>query len=107
MAPSRCQTLTVAKDEYVPMMCLQCDHAACVAACPVGAIAMDSARGIVLVDGEKCIRCQACVVACPFGNMHEGPAPDPLVHKCDLCATCGEFPRCALFCPTQCLTVEG
>jgi anaerobic carbon-monoxide dehydrogenase iron sulfur subunit len=47
----------------------------------------------------------ACTVACPFGNMHMSPAIKR-VHKCDLCRGCGDYPRCAMFCPTQCLTVD-
>ncbi len=104
-AASRCQTITTGKDEYVPMMCLQCDHAACVQSCPVGALALDAASGVVLLDQDRCIRCNACVVACPFGNMHIDAALGR-VHKCDLCAGCGDYPRCAMFCPTRCLTVE-
>jgi Fe-S-cluster-containing hydrogenase component 2 len=104
-AASRCQTLTVAKDEHVPLMCLQCDHAACVQSCPVSALAMNPETGVVLLDAERCIRCLACTVACPFGNMHFDPALQ-LVHKCDLCAGCGDVPRCAMFCPTKCLTVD-
>jgi len=102
---SRCVTLTVGKEQYVPMLCLQCEHAACVAACPVEAITLDRASGVIRVDPEICIRCMACTVACPFGNMHFDPAQQ-LVHKCDLCAGCGDYPRCAMFCPTKCLTVE-
>lgn len=102
---SRCLTVTVGKDEYVPMLCLQCDHAACVQVCPVGALELDPAAGIVRLDEAKCIRCQACTVACPFGNMHYDLA-QKTVHKCDLCAGYGEVPRCALFCPSKCLLVE-
>ena len=104
-AASRCQTVTTGKDEHVPMMCLQCDNAACALACPVGAIARDPVSEVVRVDQARCIRCKACVVACPFGNMHFDPALQ-LVHKCDLCAGCGDVPRCAMFCPTKCLTVD-
>lgn len=102
---SRCQTLTVAKDEYVPVLCLQCDHAACVKVCPVGAITRADARGVVLIDQDKCMKCLACTVACPFGNIHFDPSLE-VVHKCDLCTGYGDYPRCAMFCPTQCLTVE-
>jgi Fe-S-cluster-containing hydrogenase component 2 len=105
VAASRCQTLTVGADEYVPMMCLQCDHAACVQSCPVSALTMNEATRTVIVDNERCIRCMACVVACPFGNMHFDPSRS-LIHKCDLCAGCGDYPRCAMFCPTKCLSVE-
>ena len=106
-AASRCQTETLsAKDEeYVPMICLQCDHAACVQVCPVDAITHDAERGLVVVDNERCIRCMACTVACPFGNIHYDPGQE-LIHKCDLCRGCGDYPRCAMFCPTDCLTVE-
>ena len=103
-AASRCQTVTVGKDEYAPMMCLQCDHAACIQSCPVSAISMQPS-GIVLVDNERCIRCMACTVACPFGNMHFDPSAG-IIHKCDLCAKHGDYPRCAMFCPTKCLTVD-
>jgi len=102
---SRCVTVTTGKDEYVPMFCLQCDHAACVQSCPVKAITRDEATQMVLVDTEKCILCMACTVACPFGNMHFDPIRQ-LIHKCDLCKGYGDDPRCAMFCPTKCLTVE-
>jgi anaerobic carbon-monoxide dehydrogenase iron sulfur subunit len=102
---SRCQTMTVGKSEYVPMMCLQCQHAACVQSCPVSAIALDEKTRRVIVDLERCIRCMACTVACPFGNMHFDPQTQ-VIHKCDLCAGYGEYPRCAMFCPTKCLSVD-
>jgi Fe-S-cluster-containing hydrogenase component 2 len=102
---SRCQTLITGKDEYVPMICLQCDTAACIQSCPVGAISMNEATRVIQVDTEKCVRCMACTVACPFGNMHFDPTLE-VVHKCDLCAGYGDRPRCAMFCPTECLSVE-
>ena len=107
-AASRCQTVTISAkaEEYVPMICLQCVHAACVQVCPVGAITRDDEKGVVVVDNERCIRCMACTVACPFGNMHFDPV-HKLIHKCDLCRGCGDYPRCAMFCPTDCLTVEN
>lgn len=107
IAASRCQTVTLSQKDgqYVPMMCLQCEHAACVQVCPVGALRRDESRSLVIVDNDLCIRCMACVVACPFGNMHYDPIR-ALIHKCDLCQDRGGVPRCALFCPTRCLTVE-
>ena len=101
---SRCITMTVGQDEYVPMLCLQCDAAACAQACPSGALHLDPESGVVRLNAEKCVRCMACTVACPFGNMHfDGTSQ--VVHKCDLCAGHGDYPRCSLFCPTKCLTV--
>jgi len=87
---SRCMTLTMAvKDEYVPMLCLQCDNAACVQVCPVFAISRNEQTGVVHVDMDKCMLCMACTVACPFGNMHFD-APNRAVVKCDLCAGYGD-----------------
>ena len=106
-AASRCVTVTLdlKAENYVPMICLQCDHAACVTSCPSGAISRSEETQVVYVDQQKCIRCMACTVACPFGNMHFDPAQKQ-IHKCDLCAGCGDYPRCAMFCPTKCLSVE-
>ena len=37
----------------------------CVAACTFGAITIDSATGLPVVDPDKCTACGACVKACP------------------------------------------
>ena len=103
---SRCITISKNEEEHVSVLCLQCDHAACVKVCPVTAITQDEATRIVHVDQDICIQCQACTVACPFGNMQFDPATNQ-VAKCDLCATHGGYPRCTLFCPTKSLTVES
>jgi carbon-monoxide dehydrogenase iron sulfur subunit len=79
---------------FDPIVCKQCDKAACVEACPFDAIPIDPQLGIPTIDIEKCTGCAACVEACPFGAMffdgHRGVAM-----KCDLCA--GD-PQCVKFC---------
>lgn len=51
---------------YMPHACMHCDDAPCVAACPTGA-SIQREDGVVVVDYEACVGCQACVAACPFG----------------------------------------
>ena len=96
---SRVQVRTVAKDVYVPILCLQCEEAACVKACPVFALWRNGETGAIDVKADRCIRCNACVPACPFGNLAV-QSPKQAVIKCDVC---GGAPACAQFCPTQAL----
>lgn len=80
----------------VPIMCLQCEDAACMKVCPKGAISRDE-YGAVLPDPKKCIRCKLCISACPFGNISFSPVKNQIV-KCNLC---GGNPQCAKYCPTR------
>lgn len=80
----------------VPIMCMQCEDAACMKACPKGAIYRDE-NGAVLPDQKKCIRCKLCISACPFGNISFSPKSNHIV-KCNLC---DGSPRCAKYCPTR------
>jgi Fe-S-cluster-containing hydrogenase component 2 len=84
------------------VVCLQCDDAACVAACPAHALFRDMKTGAIYVVEERCIRCYSCVAACPFGNMRK-PSDTAFPVKCDLC---GGDPACAKFCPTKALVFE-
>lgn len=69
---------------WLPMQCQQCENAPCISVCPTGASYRDDKDGVVLVDKEKCIGCQYCMYACPYGvrnfNKEEG-----VVEKCTLC----------------------
>jgi anaerobic carbon-monoxide dehydrogenase iron sulfur subunit len=84
------------------VVCLQCEEAACVTACPANALWRNPKTGAIYHVEDRCIRCRSCVIACPFGNMHWDPAPD-LPIKCDLC---GGDPACAKFCPSGALIYE-
>jgi Fe-S-cluster-containing hydrogenase component 2 len=78
------------------MMCMQCEEAGCMAICPAAAIGEDAASGARLINAQKCIKCQMCLQACPFGsNRYDARARKIL--KCDLC---GGDPQCARACPS-------
>lgn len=90
------------KDLYVPVVCLQCEDPACVKSCLVDAIHFNENTGAYEINPEICVRCMACVAACPFGcSLFD--AQQNLVIKCDLC---GGDPVCAHFCPTKALVYK-
>ena len=49
----------------IPMMCLQCDEAACMKVCPVKAISGETKKPHV-IDESKCIKCGHCMTLCKF-----------------------------------------
>lgn len=85
----------------VPMMCLQCDDAACVKVCPVGAISR-AENGAMVINESRCIKCKMCVIACPFGNTAYDGLSGKII-KCDLCQ--GD-PACVKFCPSGAITYK-
>jgi len=87
----------------VPIMCMQCEDAACMKVCPNGAIYRDE-YGAVVVDPKKCIGCKLCISACPMGNIEYSSSLKKIM-KCDLC---GSDPLCAKYCPTRAIDyVDG
>lgn len=97
-AAARIRVLRRGPERGIPLTCLQCHDAACVAVCSVGALVRDSETGAVTLAEARCVRCGLCIAACPFGNMV--PEDDGRPVKCDLC---GGAPRCVPFCPTGAL----
>jgi len=63
--------------------CFHCTDAACVAACPTGALHYEK-NGVVGVDKDKCIGCQYCRPACPF-DVPRYYGDKPVIDKCDMC----------------------
>ncbi len=90
------------KDLWIPLTCLQCDDAACVKSCLLDALRRNPDTGAVELNQEKCVRCLACVAACPFGCSLLDTQHDMVV-KCDLC---GGDPVCAHFCPSHALSFQ-
>ncbi len=87
----------------MPVMCMQCEDAACMKICPVKAISRDE-NGAVISDSNKCVLCKMCVSVCPLGNVFYSSAAKKII-KCDLC---GGDPQCVRICPTGAIQyVEG
>lgn len=92
----------------VKVQCMHCDRPACLSACIVGAFAKLE-NGAVIWDGDKCIGCRYCMVACPFQvPAFEFDRPvQPEIRKCDFCAdrqASGGLPACVEICPVEALT---
>lgn len=90
-----------------PSVCKQCEDAPCVAACPVEAMSVDD-LGVVTISPEKCIKCLACVRACPWGAIYtHDDIPTPIL--CDLCGYSKDssiIPECVRWCPKKALLFE-
>jgi nitrate reductase beta subunit len=81
---------------YLPRICNHCLNAACVAACPSGAIYKRGEDGIVLVSQDRCRGWRMCVSACPYKKVYQNWATGKS-EKCILCyprLEAGEAPAC-------------
>jgi len=84
---------------FLPLQCQHCGKPECVSVCPTGA-SQKVANGTVQIDKEKCIGCQFCVMACPYGVRYLNKQ-ERVVEKCTLCnqlTTEGELPMCVAQC---------
>ena len=55
--------------EYLPTLCNHCENAPCEKACPTSALHKVNG-GITAHAPEKCIGCRACIINCPYGEVH-------------------------------------
>ena len=84
---------------FIPIQCQHCEHPKCVEVCPTQASHV-AADGTVQIDKSKCIGCQFCAMACPYGVRYLNEE-ERVVEKCTLCeqrTAQGELPQCV----TQC-----
>ena len=93
---------------HFPKSCLHCEDPPCVPVCPTGASYKRPEDGIVLVDYDKCIGCEYCAWACPYG-ARELDEQQQVMKKCTLCVDriyddnlpeAERKPICVLSCPT-------
>lgn len=97
------------KTVHMPMSCMQCEDADCVTVCPTGASYKRAEDGIVLIDQDKCMGCNLCSWACPYGARELDEAQG-VMKKCTLCVDriydqnlpeAERKPACVLSCPTS------
>ncbi len=84
---------------FLPVTCQHCENPACVAVCPTEA-SHKLADGTVQVDKAKCIGCQFCAMACPYGVRYLNEE-EKVVEKCTMCEqklAQGELPQCVAQC---------
>jgi dimethyl sulfoxide reductase iron-sulfur subunit len=113
-----------ARLRFLPMLCMHCQEAPCLEACPTGATYRGDG-GPVLVDDDICVGCRYCMMACPYEarSYNTTPAreyysgrglmefervgyvqhPKAAIEKCNFCAPRlreGKLPACVATCPS-------
>jgi Fe-S-cluster-containing dehydrogenase component len=84
---------------FLPIMCMHCANAPCMAACPSDAIKRRP-DGIILIDEETCDACFNCVSSCPY-DVIVSDDKNESVWKCNMCVDRideGSAPFCVLCC---------
>jgi len=93
---------TIATAAYV---CWHCEDPTCAQVCPADAIKIGEDGVVMSALKPRCIACENCVLACPFGIPKIIPEYE-LMMKCDMCydrTSVGRRPMCATVCPSQAL----
>jgi formate dehydrogenase iron-sulfur subunit len=92
---------------YVKLNCMHCLEPSCVSACFVRAL-QKSETGAVLYDGDRCVGCRYCQMACPFSvPTFEWDETFGRISKCDFCAdrlAKGQPTACAEACTKGAIT---
>jgi Fe-S-cluster-containing dehydrogenase component len=91
--------------QTVPVVCMHCHTPTCAEVCPADAIKRTEDGVVQSARKPRCIACNNCVLACPFGvpKMNVG---FELMMKCDMCydrTSAGLRPMCATVCPSGAL----
>jgi len=86
----------------VPLLCMHCNKAPCIDACPIPDCIYKTDSDIVIIDPSKCDGCRACIDACPYGVIFFNEMRD-ICQKCTLCIhrlELGQEPACVDACPS-------
>ena len=91
--------------QTIPVICMHCNSPTCAEVCPADAIKRTEDGVVQTARKERCIACNNCVLACPFG-VPKMKTEMKLMMKCDMCydrTSEGKKPMCASVCPSQAL----
>ena len=91
--------------QTLPVVCMHCDSPTCAEVCPADAIKRTGDGVVQTARKPRCIACNNCVLACPFG-VPKMKTEFKLMMKCDMCydrTSTGLRPMCATVCPSQAL----
>jgi len=92
------------KVTYVPLLCVHCDNAPCMKACPEGAISKRD-DGTVWINPNTCNGSRLCQDACPYDVIYFNEELN-IAQKCTWCMHLtekGGIPRCVDVCPRDAL----
>jgi tetrathionate reductase subunit B len=99
-------TVPKVKMHYVPVLCMHCDKAPCISACPIEGAIYKRDDGLVIIDPEKCTGCKNCIDVCPYDAIYFNEDLN-IAQKCTGCAHLldndWKEPRCVDACPTGAL----
>jgi Fe-S-cluster-containing dehydrogenase component len=91
--------------QTVPVVCMHCHSPTCAEVCPADAIKRTGDGVVQSSRKPRCIACNNCVLACPFG-IPKMQTEMQMMMKCDMCydrTSVGLKPMCASVCPSQAL----
>ena len=103
--PDNCGVTWLREVAQYELTCRRCEERACVDACPVEALE-EREDGRLVRHNMRCVGCQSCVHACPFGTIAFAALPF-LDSGCDLCeGRIADAPTCVPTCPYGALKYE-
>src|SRR5215218_3663767 len=86
--------------QTAPVVCMHCDSPTCAEVCPADAIKRTEDGVVQTARKPRCIACNNCVLACPFG-VPTMQVELEIMMKCDMCydrTSVGKKPMCATVC---------